>query len=390
MRTPLLIAAWMPPIVAAAQVPTKLAYQGRLTDPSGAPVAGVQTIKFEIFDDESAGISKWAETQSVAMSNGYYVVYLGEVTPMGPTVFDGTDRFLELTIGSAKLSPRQRIASVPYALVASRLSSKGNDYVLNQGTTPQSASFNIAGSGVVGTSLGVATASPTARIHAVGGAAVAGSGLVSFLSSAPTTLTGEASARFLSEVAPGDIIAVDTTSNNTQTGRVTAIAANDSLAVDAAWSGTGFVNRPFTIRKPVARFQATGTASAGVMVNGAGNVGIATNTPRLPLDIAGRVGVNGNPVILWQEFATPLIKEFSFDGLWQTMKNLPVSTSMPAGARYMLADVFITASADDHSNFVLGRGLTQEQNWVDPRGTQPSTVFGKAMARHAVTLTYPG
>jgi hypothetical protein len=72
------------------------------------------------------------------------------------------------------------------------------------------------------------------------------------------------------------------------------------------------------------------------------------------------------------------------------MKNLPVSTSMPAGARYMLGDVFITASADDHSNFVLGRNLTPELNWVDPRGTQPSTVFGKAMARHAVTLNYPG
>ena len=52
--------------------------------------------------------------------------------------------------------------------------------------------------------------------------------------------------------------------------------------------------------------------------------------------------------------------------------------------------MYVTIAVADHQNVVLGRNLAANQkNWVDTRGTQPSTQFGN-LARHAVTLTYYG
>jgi len=95
----------------------------------------------------------------------------------------------------------------------------------------------------------------------------------------------------------------------------------------------------------------------------------------------------GAPV-MWQEFSTPLIKEFSFSGSGSQTITLP--SSVPVNARYVLADIFVTANFSDHQNFVLGRAsLGAEKNWVDSRGQQPSSQFGN-LARHSVTLTYFG
>ena len=52
--------------------------------------------------------------------------------------------------------------------------------------------------------------------------------------------------------------------------------------------------------------------------------------------------------------------------------------------------MYVTIATADHQNVVLGRNLSANQkNWVDTRGTQPSTQFGN-MARQAVTLLYFG
>lgn len=117
-----------------------------------------------------------------------------------------------------------------------------------------------------------------------------------------------------------------------------------------------------------------------------GGVGIGTATPRARLDVSGDVAVNGNSVILWQEIETPLVHEFVYSGAQAFDVIVP---GMPQGARYVLADVFVTASWGDQQNILLGRDVADQQNWVDPRGQQPSTVFGN-VARHAVTITFPG
>jgi hypothetical protein len=91
--------------------------------------------------------------------------------------------------------------------------------------------------------------------------------------------------------------------------------------------------------------------------------------------------------IIWQEFATPLTVEWSFNGVQLLTNSLPAG--VPANCRYILADVFVTANSSDAQNICLGRPHTLQTDWVPTRGTRPSTVFGN-LSRHVVTLTYPG
>lgn len=103
------------------QVPQKLGYQGRLLKMDGTPTAGIVEITFAIFDAETAGKQLWTEKQMVGLTDGYYSTFLGSAsTPAGfaAGTFDGAERFLELTIAGETLKPRQRIASVAYALLA--------------------------------------------------------------------------------------------------------------------------------------------------------------------------------------------------------------------------------------------------------------------------------
>lgn len=112
-----------PPERPSAQggAPPLISYQGQLTDPStGDPVAdGDYSMTFKIYDAESEGTEVWSETRTVAVSGGLFNVLLGSVNPLSASHFSGPDRWLEVKVGSDEpMTPRQRIASVPYALQA--------------------------------------------------------------------------------------------------------------------------------------------------------------------------------------------------------------------------------------------------------------------------------
>jgi ssDNA-specific exonuclease RecJ len=85
----------------------------------------------------------------------------------------------------------------------------------------------------------------------------------------------------------------------------------------------------------------------------------------------------------------PSSVEFSFSGPTTSSQSLP--TTVPAKAKYVLADVFVTASWKDHNNIGLGRTERQlSKNWVNERGQQPSAQFDVNDADDEVTLTYFG
>lgn len=149
MRALLLVAsvASLLPATVAAQVPSSLSYQGRLTSSSGVPQAGIVDMQFAIFDAATGGNEIWCERQpAIALTDGYYSVFLGEgmacasqSTGSLASAFGAANRYLELSVRGSPLSPRQRIASVPFAQVAGSLAGAPGLDLFNaamQGTYP--------------------------------------------------------------------------------------------------------------------------------------------------------------------------------------------------------------------------------------------------------------
>lgn len=93
------------PAGAATTVPTKMNFQGRLTDASGTVVAdGLYNMKFAIYDDPTAGTQQWTETRQttnrVQVTNGIFSVKLGDVTPLPASVFSAATRYFEITLAN--------------------------------------------------------------------------------------------------------------------------------------------------------------------------------------------------------------------------------------------------------------------------------------------------
>lgn len=124
---------------ASPAVPQMINYQGRLTDASGNPLNGTYSITFKLYSVGTGGSAIWTETHSnVNVSNGLFNVLLGSTTPLDASKFTGTT-YLGVTVGSdPEMTPRQRLVSVPYALVAATCESGGAGWLLtgNSGTNP--------------------------------------------------------------------------------------------------------------------------------------------------------------------------------------------------------------------------------------------------------------
>lgn len=102
-------------------VPSLINYQGKVYQPSGAAVPdGPYKMRFAIYDVPTGGDALWTETYDALQVKGSaFHVLLGSVNPIGASIFNSADRYLGVQLANdAELSPRQKIASVPYAMVA--------------------------------------------------------------------------------------------------------------------------------------------------------------------------------------------------------------------------------------------------------------------------------
>lgn len=109
------------PGTALAAPPDLVRYQAQLTDDAGVPLSGDHNLVLSIHDAPSGGALLWSESRNEDLVAGAVDILLGEVNPLPPTVFAGPDRWLEVSVDGAELTPRQRLASLPFAHVAGRL-----------------------------------------------------------------------------------------------------------------------------------------------------------------------------------------------------------------------------------------------------------------------------
>jgi hypothetical protein len=102
-----------------AQVPHLLSYQGRLVDGTNL-VNGNVGLSLRLFDAASAGTKLYEDSNTVAVVDGLYATHLGDDTTAGSldVALAATNVWLEVAVDDVALTPRERIASVAYALVA--------------------------------------------------------------------------------------------------------------------------------------------------------------------------------------------------------------------------------------------------------------------------------
>lgn len=110
------------PLVHAAP-PQTINYQGYLTNPGGTPVNNAVVMTFKLYDAASGGAVLYTETQlSVNVANGNFNAVVGAVTPI--TLPFDVQYWLSVAINSdPEMSPRQPLASSPYAFRAASLDS---------------------------------------------------------------------------------------------------------------------------------------------------------------------------------------------------------------------------------------------------------------------------
>ena len=318
---------WLQQQPAVAAPADTLNFQGRLLTSSGSLVPdGNYHIEFKLYDSAAAGASAqgvcvgggtddclWVETRTtgnlVSVQNGYYSVYLGDVTSL-PDIDWSQELYLTMNIGGAggaaswdgEMSPRFKLTAVPYAFTSANVASgntnavstNSNDVTIQTGdalgATSNSGNITIDTGTATGTAGALLLGTGNASALTIGNASVTTTlqGSVS-LTGAGTALTVTNNALFNGDVTVG--------SDTSDTLTVEADAVfNGSLVVSAGDQFTNAGSTLFTSLSlgPFAADGAIGTAAATVDVATTFDVTVTTSGIDLTLPtptsaVSGRV-----------------------------------------------------------------------------------------------------
>jgi hypothetical protein len=87
------------------------------------PINGNRDMTFRLYAQPSGGTALWDEAHTganaVPVTNGLFNVLLGSLKPIESTVWDSPDLYLEVQVGNERMTPREQVGRVPYAMAAS-------------------------------------------------------------------------------------------------------------------------------------------------------------------------------------------------------------------------------------------------------------------------------
>ena len=113
------------PAVPAEAVPPFIRHEGLFLDEDGLPRLGDTQVQFSLWDAPTDGELLWRETRDISLTDGYYSVAFGELESL-ERVFDEEVTYLGISVdGEPEYDPRQRMGSVPYALIADNVTVYG-------------------------------------------------------------------------------------------------------------------------------------------------------------------------------------------------------------------------------------------------------------------------
>lgn len=110
-------------LLAQSEVPPNITFQGLLSDSSGTPIDGSETVMFTIYRDAVTATASWSETQVVDFANGVFNVYLGDVAPIPDSIFNGQALYLGIKVSTdEEMTPRPKLVTSPYSFLAGQAS----------------------------------------------------------------------------------------------------------------------------------------------------------------------------------------------------------------------------------------------------------------------------
>ncbi|MBC8232927.1 hypothetical protein H8E77_25575 [bacterium] len=257
-------------------VPTYLNYQGRLIDRStGQPIPdGNHSITFRLCDNQTSGGVLWEDTFSVPTKNGLFNQDLG---PIDASVFDDSDRWMEIEVEAEVIGARQRIVSVAYAIRAMSAqdadtlgghpaSDFGDGHSLDAADGSPSDAVVVDNDGNVGIGIG----GPYDILHirrATGPGENLGLRITNYLYN-DSSATASLEFKGFSEFNAGKIVSVRRGAYH----EVPGTGAHSALAFHTAYRGTDYER---------------------MRIDYNGNVGIGMESPGAKLHVGGTPGVDG-------------------------------------------------------------------------------------------------
>lgn len=285
------------PTVARAQG-SAFTYQGRLTE-NGSPTSSTNDFTFTLYNAASGGATVGVSNviNNLVLSNGLFTVTLD----FGAAAFPGNDRWLDIAVrpGTSSgaytaLTPRQPIASTPYALRAANLT----------GTLPQSQlPTGVVTNNRTGVTLSGTFTGNGAALSSLSAASLTGTILDARLSP-NVALRGGGNAFTGNQTITGGNVGIGTTTPSATLDVAGTIRA-DYLAVDPQDGATeggelvlrgaaAFPDWAMDVAGSYLRFHTGGLTklqmdpAAGMTVLGNVGIGIAAS-PSATLDVAGAI-----------------------------------------------------------------------------------------------------
>ncbi len=169
-----------------AQSPNTITYQGKLTNAAGAPTTVATNVVFRIYAVSSGGTFLWTETHNGVTpdANGVFTRELGATAAFPATLFDGSKRYLGITVGTdAEMTPRQVLNNAPYAFAVENVPGiargKNNTSVDMTGSVVNltQATITVPGPGyVIASAQAIGRISGTANAYIYAGVETSASG----------------------------------------------------------------------------------------------------------------------------------------------------------------------------------------------------------------------